>query len=140
MLVIFTLTLKQTEKPDIFRRNWINYNPQKLNALLQIVNWNFNFDEVLAYWNSVESKLIESVGALNPLEILKFKGQAEISPPKNIKVKINKRNLPIKFFYTNPNPSNICQEIKNLNKDLQSFFRKAKARELSQGIQNPFGM
>ena len=134
VVVIMELNLKQTKKDNVYHRNWSNYTPVKLNALLKKQNWNINFDGVQAYWNIFESQLIEIIDFLAPLELVSEKQQSTIQPPRHIKTKINKRNRLLKKLHTNQNPETVRPTIKTLNKEIKRFFHNAKAKNIRKGI------
>ena len=133
-MIVFEISLKQPIKLDAYRRNWINYTPSKLIEHLQAVDWNINFDSVQAYWNCFESKLIEIVDILAPLELIKEMNYNKINPPSGIKNKINKRSRLLKKIKTHPNPANVRIEIKTLNKEIKIFFHKSKSKNIRKGI------
>ena len=66
--VVIELKIKH-EKAAICRHNWKHYTPVKLNALLHDVDWQIEPDVVQAYWNNLESKIIEIVDQIAPLEL-----------------------------------------------------------------------
>ena len=132
--VIIELKLKQQNKKDFFRRNWSNYSQQKLTALLQITDWSINFDGVQAYWNNFESKLIEIVDLLAPLEPVKDIQNTKTHPPTYIKTKINRRNRLLKNIKSNNNPNDTRLAIKTLNREIKSYFHKVKAKNIRKGI------
>ena len=133
LIMVETMTNKSPEI-DVFRRNWKNYTPIKLANLLHKTDWQINFDSVQAYWNAFESKLIEITDKIAPLEKVGTNKIFKITPPRHIKNKINRRNRLLKKIKSNPNPQSTRQEIKDLNKEIKTFFFKSKSKNVRKGI------
>ena len=134
LLILIETISKNKIKPSVYKRNWKNYSPEKLNALLRDVNWQINFDSVQSYWNSFESKLVEIVDKIAPLELQQTNVSNTFKAPPNVKNKINKRNRLKKKLSTHPDPNCIRQEIKTLNKEIKSYFHKLKSKNVRKGI------
>ena len=66
LIIIIETTIKKAPKTDLYRRNWRNYTPAKLNEAIRGTDWNIEFDSVQAYWNEFERKLIEITDYLAP--------------------------------------------------------------------------
>ena len=90
------MQINQKVNQDAYRRNWRKYNKEKLINVLSQVNWQIEYDNVQSYWNSFESKLIEVVDILAPIEKIKANAINNNTPPAHIKNKINKRNRLLK--------------------------------------------
>ena len=95
-LIIIEMQINQKVKQDAYRRNWKKYNKENLINVLSQVNWQIECDSVQSYWNSFESKLIEVVDILAPIEIIKANAKNNATPSAHIKNKINKRNRLLK--------------------------------------------
>ena len=134
VLILAETISKHKIKSAVYKRNWRNYSPENLNALLREVDWEINFDSVQSYWNSFECKLIEIVDKIAPLELQPLNTSNNYQAPPHIKNKINKRNRLKKKLNTHLNPNSIRQEIKVLNKEIKSYFYKLKSKNVRKGI------
>ena len=135
LLIGFTINSSKSPPPNLFKRNWKLYSKEKLISSLNSIDWKIEFDEVQSFWNSFESKLIEVIDDLCPLEQATNSKQIKSKPPKHIKHKLNRRNNLLKKIKTNPNDSLTARtELKILNKEIKKFFYTSKAASVRRGI------
>ena len=67
LMVEFCVNGPKTEKKAQMKCDWRNYSGDLLNANLITMDWEILFDDVQAYWNCFESKLIKIIDmALSP--------------------------------------------------------------------------
>ena len=90
-LILIETISKNKIKPTVYKRNWKNYSPENLNALLRDVDWQIDFDSVQSYWNSFECKLVKIVDKIAPLELQQTNNTSNYQAPPTVKNKINKR-------------------------------------------------
>ena len=94
-LILFSIRSTKIPLRDLYKRNWKFYTKEQLIFSLRNVNWEINNDDVQSYWNTFESRLVEIVDALVPIEKL-TQNVNNAKPPNAIKSKINRRNRHIK--------------------------------------------
>ena len=66
-LVLFSVFCELPKIEPIMKRDWRNYNIEKLNSRLGSVIWENDIDQVQHYWNSIERAIVEIVDELAPL-------------------------------------------------------------------------
>ena len=81
LLVSFTIN-SELQNPFIsYRRNWQKYSKEALNAKLESQNWQILNDDVQGYWNCFESRLVQIVDELAPLELIAEKKHSRYNHP-----------------------------------------------------------
>ena len=135
LLISFEIASSKMMKNEIRKRNWKTYSKEKLIENLSKVDWNIEFDDVQSFWNCFESKLVEIIDKLAPLELFSTPNANNSNPPPHIKNKINKRSRLLKKLNKNPATSiDTRQSIKTLNKEIKSFFYQAKSKTIRKSI------
>ena len=134
LLIYFDTSIEKIAPKEIFRRNWKNYTKDKLNLILLTQNWLIKKDSVQSFWNEFESKLIEVVDLLAPLQPITQIERDKIQPPPHIKNKLNKRNRLIKKLRYGPVSPEVRTVLKQLNKEIKQFFQKQKSSLVRKGI------
>ena len=104
-MVSFTINSELKNSIVAYRRNWQKYSKEALNAKLESQNWQILNDDVQGYWNCFESRLVQIVDELAPLELIaEKKNVRDITIPKTIKNKINRRDRLLKKTIANNTP------------------------------------
>ena len=136
LMITFNTKSSKVNPTPTLQRNWKGYSKEILINELNKVNWDIPYDNVQAYWNCFESKLIEIVDNIAPLEPVRaLNSNSKLYQPPHIKNKINKRSRLLKKLNSNPNSSiSTRQEIKTLNKEIKSHFHKLKTNNVRKGI------
>ena len=133
VLLSFVIHSSRTKPHTTFKRNWKHYNKDKLISKLNECDWNIENDDVQNFWHVFESKLVEIIDTLCPLEDTSSKNFLEPKPPPLIKNKLNRRNNLLKKMKTHPSDS-VRVSIKLLNKEIKQYFYTAKAKLIRRGI------
>ena len=134
-LIMFNIKLKIIKANSSLKRNWKLYSKEKLLSKLNNLNWLIRNDDVQSFWNSFESKLIEVVDDLCPLEPLKSLIESKTNPPPEIKRLINKRNNLLKKVKLNPTNSQSARiNLKVLNKEIKCYFFNQKKKAVRKNI------
>ena len=82
-LVHFEINIKKTIKSEIWKRNWKFYSKDLLVQKLYSVDWQIKKDSVQSYWNKFESKLVEIVDSIAPLQpLIEIERDRSKPPPK----------------------------------------------------------
>ena len=133
-LILFNIKANKRQMKSSLKRNWKLYSKEKLITELSLINWSIENDDVQSYWNSFESKLIEIVDNIFPLEPVQDIIASKLKPPPFIKHKINKRNNILRKIKSNPNNSQSApMNLKLLNKEIKSYFHIQKSNS-TEGI------
>ena len=133
VLLSFVIHSSRTKPHTTLKRNWKHYNKDKLISKLNECDWNIENDDVQNFWHVFESKLVEIIDTLCPLEDTSSKNFLEPKPPPLIKNKLNRRNNLLKKMKTHPSDS-VRVSIKLLNKEIKQYFYTAKAKLIRRGI------
>ena len=134
LLITFELGSNKTANKTFYKRNWKAYNKDILLNHLNNTCWSIDLDDVQSYWNLFESKLVEIVDIVAPLES-KLSNNIIYETPQWIKKKINRRNLLKKRLKKpNINSQTTSHELKVLNKDIKNFFHQQKKKSVRKGI------
>ena len=133
VVLIFDHSCTQNKTVYNYRRNWKNYNKDKLCEMLGDINWDIDDDSVQCYWNTFENKLIGVVDAIVPMT--KFmNSNSQISKlPQNIKNKINIRKRLLKRL-KNDKSVELKQKIKSIDSELKFFYHHSKAKKVRNEI------
>ena len=119
-LVMFTISSSKTE-PDIqLRRDWRNYNKEKLCHALAQLDWEFISDSVQPYWDALENQLVAIIDEL--VHLVQHKNSSIVVPvPAHVKHKLNLRK---RLIRSNNNliTREKTERIKKLNKEIKSHF------------------
>ena len=135
LLISFEIVSSKTNIPKIYKRNWRTYSKEILIDNLLEVDWDLDFDDVQSTWNCFESKLTEVVDKIAPFELEKDLKKNKIHLPAKIKTKINKRARLLKNCNKNPTTTPVIkQKIKDLNKEIKTFFNEAKTKNVRNCI------
>ena len=133
VVLIFGHSCTQNKTVYNYRRNWENYNKDKLCEMLGDINWDIDDDSVQCYWNTFENKLIGVVDAIVPMT--KFmNSNSQISKlPQNIKNKINIRKRLLKRL-KNDKSVELKQKIKSIDSEMKFFYHQSKAKKVRNVI------
>ena len=132
-LISFTTTIEKIPLTEIFKRNWKNYSKEALLTELSKQNWLIKKDSVQSFWNEFESKLVEIVDIIAPLQPLHQIEKNRSRPPPHIKNKLNKRNRLLKKLKNDPNHET-RSVIKQLNKEIKQYFYIQKSNQVRRSI------
>ena len=136
LLITFETKANKIEEKPTYKRNWQKYSKDTLIHKISEENWDIPFDSVQSYWNCFESKLINIIDSIAPIEQVRvFNSTCKSSQPPHIRNKINKRARLLKKYNSNPSSSiNTRHEIKILNKEIKNHFHKLKTINIRKGI------
>ena len=132
-LITFEINSNTKIKPEIYKRNWLNYTKEKLCSKLNSIDWNIEYDDVQGYWNCFESKLVEAIDVIAPIELQKHRVERNHTIPSVIKNKINRRDRLLKKTIANNRPDR-KDLLKSLNKEIKLFFHTQKKKQVRCGI------
>ena len=132
-LISFTTTIEKIPLTEIFKRNWKNYSKEALLTELSKQNWLIKKDSVQSFWNEFESKLVEIVDIIAPLQPLHQIEKNRSRPPPHIKNKLNKRNRLLKKLKNDPSHET-RSVIKQLNKEIKQYFYIQKSNQVRRSI------
>ena len=134
--LMVSFTIKTEFEPPIktYRRNWKNYNKEALNVKLSQTDWNIENEDVQGYWNCFESKLIQIIDELAPVQLIADKQNTrENNIPSNIKNKINRRDRLLKKTIPN-NTQEKRDLLKSLNKEIKAYFLNIKSMRVRRNL------
>ena len=125
-------------KPDppstFLKRNWQQYTPDKLKHALANITFEFEADQVQAYWNKFEAILLPVIDSIAP--ITPFTNNTTVvsnEVPEVIKRKLNLRKKLLKTLKTNK--TNVIRDrIKNINVEIKRHFLIKKANAIRRKI------
>ena len=132
-LILFSIRSTKIPIKDTYKRYWKSYTKDHLISSLRNVDWIIKHDDVQSYWNTFESRLVEIVDALVPIE-KSTQININTKPPNAIKSKINRRNRLIKKIKHNTNNPQTRLELKTLNKEIKRFFYFQKVKQVRKVI------
>jgi hypothetical protein len=133
-LITFDVSIDKVSPKEIFKRNWKNYSKEKLIAELAAQDWNIKKDSVQSYWNDFESKVIETIDKLAPMQLISEIEKDKSKPPPHIKTKLNRRNRLLKKLKHGPPSTDIRSALKTLNNEIKQFFYNQKTSIVRRGI------
>ena len=113
ILITFEISSKFKRKPEIYKRKWINYTKDKLCSKIRNVDSNIEFDDVQGYWNCFESKVVETIDELAPMELQKNKCKNAPNSGGNQKQNQKKRQASLQYLFSIdiPQLTNIIAEF-----------------------------
>ena len=117
----------------IIKRNWVNYDKDKLIEGLSKIDWKIQDDSVQGYWNQFENKILEVVDNLIPMQVMYNGIECNPKPPSNIKHKINIRKRLLQRYKINKT-CELKTEIKILDKHIKQYFNENKSRRVRKII------
>ena len=89
-LLTFVINAKPEQISQVIKRNWQAYSKDKFVNVLSDVDFNFEADQVQAYWNKFEMALLPVIDNVAPLELfLNNSSVNSIKPMGVIKRKVN---------------------------------------------------
>ena len=133
-LITFDVSIDKVSPKEIFKRNWKNYSKEKFIAELAAQDWNIKKDSVQSYWNDFESKVIETIDKLAPMQLISEIEKDKSKPPPHIKTKLNRRNRLLKKLKHGPPSTDIRSALKTLNNEIKQFFYNQKTSIVRRGI------
>ena len=133
--LVVTFDLKgNPSKPDpVNKRSWLNYSKDSLNLKLSQVDWHIKADDVQAFWNIFENKLINVVDDVVPYVKFVNNLSTKTACPPFIKNKLNKRKRLLNKYKKDKLPETKTL-IKKLDKVIKDFFHKQKRSNIRRSI------
>jgi hypothetical protein len=132
-MVIITVMGEHGQVKQILKRDWPKYSPNLLCELLSKEDWIIGVNDVQEYWNCLENKLINIVDQIVPLQTFVNNHARNSKCPPHIKKKLNKRKRLLQTQKYSPT-NDRQQTIKNLNKEIRSYFTSDKRKNVRRGI------
>ena len=134
VIIIFKISGKPDPPTVTLKRNWQDYSPEKLIANLSNLSFDFEADQVQAYWNKLESLLLPVIDNIAP--ITPFKNNVTVAStevPDVIKRKLNLRKRLLKSLKTNK--TNVLRDrVNNLNVEIKRHFLIKKTKAIRRKI------
>ena len=143
-LITFLFKHKQytTQNDPIIRRNWSNYSKESLMEKISNEDWNSDRNEVQSYFNWMESKLVNIIDILAPVQVTAKRTTKHISNEKITRL-INKKRKHLNNWKCHGRTSDRINANK-LNKQIrQSMFDEQKQqirRKIKPGNSNFMGI
>ena len=116
------------------KRSWQQYTPDKLKHALANITFEFEADQIQAYWNKFEAILLPVIDSIAP--ITPFTNNTTVvstEVPEVIKRKLNLRKKLLKTLKTNKT-NVIRDQIKNINVEIKRHFLIKKANAIRRKI------
>ena len=135
VMITFEISAKTEKTQPVMRRNWSNYNKNKLLDALASVNLDIETDTVQDTWNLFETRIIEIVDDLAPLITINTKNRSNslVKTNTHIKRKLNLRKRLLTTLKNRPT-NDLRDRVSKLNFEIRKHFSDTKIHNIRKRI------